>query len=591
MNGGTLRPEDVVLRTTYTKSGLARYEAVLSHEGLNKVQLFKGENPDVLRARVSAKAAEWDEMWARRVEADIRREERAAAAQEVEEKRLEAAELTAEATQAIDSLRNLMESGIAASAPLDWESLKDRSPYAVPQPEKPACPAPPVMTQVPAEPGLNHPDFRPKMSLLDHLGGARKRARIAEAQRLFETAHDNWAGWVASAQEEYRINCANHAAEVARLEEAYAAALAAWHHDAEEFLAQQARANAIADERQAAYMDGNALSITYYCNKVLERSSYPEYFPKDFELEYNPTNKVVIVDYQLPVPSDLPTTAEVKYVATRDEFSEKPIPMKQLSQLYDDALYQTALRTVHELLEADAANGIAAVNFNGWVQAIDPSTGLVAESCILSLQVTRAEFECVNLSNVDPKACFKKLKGVSASKLHSLTPVAPLLSMSREDRRFVDSYSVADSIVVEDNLAAMDWEDFEHLIRELFEKEYATSGAEVKVTQASRDGGVDAVIFDPDPIHGGKTVVQAKRYTNTVGVSAVRDLFGTMMSEGANKGILVTTSDYGPDAYSFANGKPLVLLSGGNLLHLLAKHGHQARIDLTEAKRILASRE
>ncbi len=38
--------------------------------------------------------------------------------------------------------------------------------------------------------------------------------------------------------------------------------------------------------------------------------------------------------------------------------------------------------------------------------------------------------------------------------------------------------------------AAMDWEDFEHLVRELFEQEFAQSGGEVRVTQASRDGGV-----------------------------------------------------------------------------------------------------
>jgi len=48
-----------------------------------------------------------------------------------------------------------------------------------------------------------------------------------------------------------------------------------------------------------------------------------------------------------------------------------------------------------------------------------------------------------------------------------------------------------------------------------------------KVTQASRDGGVDAVAFDPDPIRGGKIVIQAKRYAYTVGVSARRDLYGT----------------------------------------------------------------
>ncbi len=113
----------------------------------------------------------------------------------------------------------------------------------------------------------------------------------------------------------------------------------------------------------------------------------------------------------------------------------------------------------------------------------------------------------------------------------------------------------------------------------------------MKITQASRDGGVDAIVFDPDPIRGGKIVIQAKRYTNTVSVAAVRDLFGTVHNEGANKGILVTTADYGPDAYEFAKGKPLTLISGSELLYLLAQHGHKARIDLREARMLTLDHE
>ena len=43
---------------------------------------------------------------------------------------------------------------------------------------------------------------------------------------------------------------------------------------------------------------------------------------------------------------------------------------------------------------------------------------------------------------------------------------------------------------------------------------------------------------------------------------AVRDLYGTVMNEGASKGILVTTSHYGRAAYKFAKDKPLELLEG-----------------------------
>ena len=78
--------------------------------------------------------------------------------------------------------------------------------------------------------------------------------------------------------------------------------------------------------------------------------------------------------------------------------------------------------------------------------------------------------------------------------------------------------------------------------------------------------------FDNRPIFGGKVVIQAKRYKNTISASAVRDLFGTVHNEGASKGILVTTSGFGKASFDFAKDKPLELLAGTNLLYLLKVH-------------------
>jgi restriction system protein len=112
---------------------------------------------------------------------------------------------------------------------------------------------------------------------------------------------------------------------------------------------------------------------------------------------------------------------------------------------------------------------------------------------------------------------------------------------------------------------------------------FAKMGLETRLTQASRDGGVDCVAYDQRPILGGKVIIQAKRYKNTVGVSAVRDLFGTMHNEGASKGILVTTSGYGKAAFDFAAGKPLELLDGSNLLYLLEERaGIRCKIVMPE---------
>jgi restriction system protein len=291
-----------------------------------------------------------------------------------------------------------------------------------------------------------------------------------------------------------------------------------------------------------------------------------------------------MLDYILPAPETLPTLKEIQYVQSKDDYKETHLSEKEQETLYDNLLYQIVLRTIHEMFEADAADALDIVAFNGIVTALDKTTGHNVTACILTVLARKESFMEINLASIDPKACFKSLKGVAASKLAGLSAVSPVMMIDKNDRRFVAAYGVADYINEATNLATMDWEDFEHLIRELFEQEFATGGGEVKVTQASRDGGVDAVAFDPDPIRGGKIVIQAKRYANTVGVSAVRDLYGTVMNEGALKGLLVTTADYGPDAYEFAKGKPLTLLNGSNLLHLLEKHGHKARINLNEAK-------
>jgi restriction system protein len=252
--------------------------------------------------------------------------------------------------------------------------------------------------------------------------------------------------------------------------------------------------------------------------------------------------------------------------------------------LYDEVIHQIALRTIHEILEADYAENIQAVVFNGCVRGIDVKTGNEFTSCIITCEAPRRIFAGFDLSKVIPRECIRGLKGMSAGPLAELAPVRPIMNINRVDDRFIKGKEVLDHLGPESNLATMDWGDFEHLVRELFEKVFLKSGGEVKVTQASHDRGVDAIAFDPDPIRGGKFVIQAKRYNIVVPVSAVRDLYGTMINEGAAKGILVTTSRYGRETREFAKDKPITLIDGQNLVYLFQEHGHKVHISLTSKK-------
>lgn len=324
--------------------------------------------------------------------------------------------------------------------------------------------------------------------------------------------------------------------------------------------------------------DENA--IESHAVKILLSSDYGNLFEKKIESKF--INGMLLINYLLPSIDNYPKIKEVKYIVSRNEVVEVPFPNSVIAKSYDNTLYRICLRSLYELFNSYDKDLMQAITFNGYVTALNKAIGKEETKCILSVQTTAEFFHTIGLSKVDPKTCFKSLKGVSAATLIDISPIVPILTFNKTDHRFIESHSVA--IDSGTNIASIDWADFEHLVRELFEKEFSANGGEVKVTQSSRDGGVDAVAFDPDPIRGGKIIIQAKRYTNTVGVSAVRDLYGTIINEGASSGILITTADYGADSYTFAKDKPIKLLNGGHLLSLLHKHGYDARINIEEAK-------
>lgn len=539
------------------------YEEEIRHEGLGAYRHIRGSNPYVVRQKAEAQQRVWDERWrklqqkeeitykklAKREQADARREK---------------------AQQALTVVNETLKSALFRNAVLDWDTLKDKSDYPI------AKPLAPEAAPMPVEPSLIETRFEPQLGIFDRLINSRREKRTAEAIKKFE---DAFSEWQKSSEEIERLN-------KVRLEE-YDNAVKRWMEDKGVFVNEQAARNVEVDQRRKAYLEKTPAAIVDYCDAVLAASTYPDTFPKSFEIEYLIESRTLVVDYQMPAIEALPTVKDVKYVASRNEIVESYLTESAIRKIYDTLLYEISLRSLYELFTADVANAIDSIVLNGWVESIDKGSGQQIRPCVLSIQAEKEEFLQINLSQVEPKACFRKLKGVGSSSLSELAAVRPILALNKEDKRFVSAYDVADTLDDSLNIAAMDWKDFENLIRELFEKVFSKDGGEVRITQASRDGGVDAVAFDPDPIRGGKIVIQAKRYTNTVGVSAVRDLYGTVLNEGAMKGILVTTADYGPDAYTFAKNKPLTLLNGSNLLHLLAEHGHRAKIDLREAKKNL----
>jgi restriction system protein len=567
------------------------WQREIKHEGLHKHRVVKGQTQEIVNLRVRMQIASWNDQWARVQAIQKKHQSQQQRANNKEAKRKVAEERTREAQRALDALGHLLADVLENDHAIDLSSLIDSSEYPIAQPAKPTAEPPLAEEPVPREPDINDTEFKPMLSLIARIIPSQRRKEIQKAADRFSEAKRRWAETMTARWERLVKAEAERRLRSEKASDRFKKLSTEWESDRNGWLAERERRNAAIEVWTQAYLAGSPEVIPDYCKLVLSASTYPDSFPSDAAVEYVAESRMVVVDYWLPDISVLPTLKEVKFIASRDTLQDVYVSDTWLNRTYDVVLYQIALRSLYELFQSDSAKAIDWIVFNGWVNSIDKATGKEANGCVLSIQVSNAEFIDINLANVDPKACFKKLKGVSAAKLTALQPIRPILQLNRDDKRFVPSHDVADGLDGTSNLAAMDWEDFEHLIRELFEKEFSADGGEVKITQASRDGGVDAIVFDPDPIRGGKIVIQAKRYTNTVSVSAVRDLFGTVHNEGANKGILVTTADYGPDAYEFAKGKPLTLISGSELLYLLAKHGHKARIDLREARMLAVEGE
>ncbi len=397
-------------------------------------------------------------------------------------------------------------------------------------------------------------------------------------QKLLPGVKEKYAQEVARAQDAYRSDVARHAAReqerLRKLEQARVAFEQQVLQDYQRVREQYAEIDAFQRDLEA----GSPEAIVNYFTIILGASSYPDGFPQHAKIAYVPESKQLVLEYDLPRFEIIPEMSAFKYVKAKDQITTTPRPITQRKTLYTSLVGQVTLRTLYELFDADRKRYIETLVLNGYVESIDKGIGHSVRTCLITLRTSSETFTSLDLSKVDPQTCLQRLNASVSKSPTELLPVRPVLEFSMVDSRFVEEMDVLSGLDQHPNLMELTPSEFESLITNLFQK----MGLEARQTQASRDGGVDCVAFDPRPIFGGKVVIQAKRYKGTVGVSAVRDLYGTVMNEGASKGILITTSGYGQTSFDFAAGKPLELLSGSNLLHMLAEHGTEAKIEMIE---------
>lgn len=362
------------------------------HDGLGRLERVFAPTVPLAQKRAEALRARWDEAFKRR-QALI-----GDAADTLG--KLEADERTADAERAASQLTAILITALRTGPESDWASLYDTSAYAEPAPVEPK----PPLTE--AEPQPENFSRAPlTLAMLLSPGALRRRREATETK--FAAAHGGWLYLKRWRESEYDKALTAHRD-----------ACHEWQQRQAAFLDLQARANARLDALVQGYAKGDPEAVIGHCDLALLALDRPLGFPRFWTMTY--ADGALQIDYDLPSMDVVPVVKGVKYVPSRGAFDVSVLPERERERLYGEAVFQTALAVLHTLFAGDAADALRAISFNGWANYIDGGAVRPGRACILSIMADKRLFQSLDLSSVDPQACFRALNGSLSPKLAAL---------------------------------------------------------------------------------------------------------------------------------------------------------------------------
>lgn len=320
----------------------------------------------------------------------------------------------AELAETYDDIDTLLQATLDIDDFVDLESLKgvvDHPPFDRADLEKPV-PAPAPRPE-PSKPMLKTP---PPPSWFAALLGKKKYERsVLAAEVAHEKAISVWEAAKLEQQNEFEKAEKRHQlAEAERLQalaiekERYAAECRAREEEMVE-------RNAEVDMLIASLGYGVPEAIEEYVSIVLSNSVYPEHFPVVHESSLDSATAELKLRVLIPPPSSIPTIKTYKYTKASDEISTIDLTQKTCKDRYSNAVHQVALRTLHEIFEADRRGLIETISLEVGTETIDPATGIRGYIPFIATGVERKTFIEFDLSAVLPMATLKRL-GASVSK-------------------------------------------------------------------------------------------------------------------------------------------------------------------------------
>ena len=417
--------------------------------------------------------SEWERSQAaQRREAERSAREKARRAKERDQRRKQAhldaqVQKSDSQTQAVGQQVKDLDEILTASLtvpPLSFQQLKEHLtlPRFDPGPLGIAIPEPDWYRYAPDEPrGLSR-----------FLGGAARFEReMAQARAEFDSAMEE-------RQREER-----------QRQRALSAARAQHEREAADARARVAEQNADVDKRRTAFELGDPDAVEWFVARVLDRSQYPEGFPRRYQVAYRPENRDLVVEFELPPQQVVPKVRGFRYVKTRDVIEPVPRPDSEVKNRYARLIACVALRTLNEIFTATPADVVEAVVFSGRVSTIDRATGKAVRPHLLSVSAEREAFMDLDLAEVEPERCLtKRLNAIVSLNPFDMEAIEPFITFDLKRFRFTDDVDVAATLDSRPNLLKLTPTEFEHLVRQLF----VAMGAEAWTTIPSKDGGVNA---------------------------------------------------------------------------------------------------
>ena len=147
----------------------------------------------------------------------------------------------------------------------------------------------------------------------------------------------------------------------------------------------------------------------------MSSSVYPESLPVAHEHRFDLATRELALVVRVPHPSRITTVRDYRYVKAKDEIVPAALPMREQKERYASAVSQVAVRSLHEVFEADRAGRIHSIALTVSTDHTEPATGLPVTVPLVIVAADRESFTGFDLANVVPAATLAHL-GAAVSK-------------------------------------------------------------------------------------------------------------------------------------------------------------------------------